>query len=99
MHEKEGVIHRDLKARNMLIDKQLGLVLTDFGFAAYKNIKELNEYKGSRPYMAPEIIVKLKYDGKKVDIFSLGVILFAIVVGKYPFDGADLDNKYYKYIA
>jgi serine/threonine protein kinase len=46
--------------------------------------------------MAPEIIQKKKYDGVAADIFSLGVIMFVLVTGSFPFPQATLDNKYYK---
>jgi len=53
--------------------------LADFGFATSENIHELTKYRGTKTYMAPEIKKGLKYDGEKIDIFSLGVTLFILI--------------------
>lgn len=52
---KIGVVHRDLKLENILVDNKLNLKLADFGFASYNNIKALESFKGTKTYMAPEI--------------------------------------------
>ena len=59
--------------------------LADFGFATNKNIHKLDDCLGTPTYMAPEIISHKKYDGQKSDIFSLGVILFGLVAGMFPY--------------
>ena len=69
--------------------------ITDFGFAT-NNQKSLMSYGGTLSYMAPEIIQHEPYDGQKADVFSLGVILFMSVLGKFPFAKADMDDKLYK---
>lgn len=97
MHRK-GVVHRDLKLENILIDKKLNLKIVDFGFATYKNIKKLQSYKGTKTYMAPEIKKRQNYDGKKVDVFSTAVILFIIVNGIFPFKEATSSDVYYQLI-
>ena len=56
----------------------------------------LRSKKGTLTYMAPEIKLGRKYDGKQVDVFSLGVILFIIVVGIFPFQQARADDYFYK---
>ena len=50
---------------------------------------------GSKPYIAPEILSDNKYDGHKSDIFSIGVILWTLVNGKFPFTEAKLNDSYY----
>ena len=72
--------------------------VADFGFATYKNIKKLNSYRGTLTYMAPEIKESKEYDGRKVDIFSTGVILFIIVHGIFPFREAKPDEYFYNLI-
>ena len=76
MHQTKNVAHLDIKAANLLLDSKLNLKLSDFGFATCENIEQLDEYAGTRPYMAPEIIEGEVFDGRKADIFSLGVLLF-----------------------
>jgi len=80
-----NVVHRDLKLENTLIDENLNIVVADFGFATFKKVDELKSYKGTKTYMAPEIKEGKIYDGKAADIFSLGIILFVIVKGLFPF--------------
>ena len=55
MHEQRGFAHRDIKLGNLLLDKELKLILIDFGYATFAN-NELKDFKGSKPYIAPEII-------------------------------------------
>lgn len=78
MHSK-NVVHRDLKIENILYDDEMNIKVADFGFSTYKQIAKLKSYRGTMTYMAPEIKLGKKYDGRQADIFSLGVILFIIV--------------------
>ena len=95
MNDIKKIAHLDIKSANLLLDEKLDLKITDFGCAAYNQIDKLNEYTGTRPYMAPEIIEGEIFDGRKADVFSLGVLLFQIVVGRFPFSSAkDTDNDY-----
>ena len=75
----KNVVHRDHKLENILVDEQLNLKIADFGFATYKKIDRLKSYRGTMTYMAPEIKEGKTYDGRQIDIFSTGVILFIIV--------------------
>ncbi len=91
----KGVVHRDLKLENILVDDKLNLKVADFGFATFRKIHSLKSYKGTKTYMAPEIKEQKKYDGMQIDIFSTGVILFIIVQGIFPFQEAKNDEYYY----
>lgn len=95
MHSRR-VVHRDLKLENILIDDNLNLKVADFGFACYKNIDALKSYRGTMTYMAPEIKEGKQYKGTHVDMFSIGVILFIIVQGIFPFKEARKEEYFYK---
>ena len=62
IHQK-GIAHRDIKPENILIDDEMNLKLIDFGYAADKNINELNYSCGTQSYMAPEILEEEIYNG------------------------------------
>lgn len=91
----KGVVHRDLKLENILVDDNMNLKVADFGFATYKKINKLQSYRGTMTYMAPEIKEGKTYDGKQIDMFSCGVILFIIVQGIFPFKEAKKDEFFY----
>lgn len=97
MHSKR-VVHRDLKLENILVDDQFNLKIADFGFACFKNIDALTSYRGTMTYMAPEIKIGKAYRGTQVDLFSLGVILFIIVQGIFPFKEARKEEYFYALI-
>ena len=94
----KGVVHRDLKLENILVDENMNLKVADFGFATYKKINKLNSYRGTMTYMAPEIKEGKTYDGRQIDVFSTGVILFIIVQGIFPFKEAKKDEYFYNLI-
>ncbi|CAH6719837.1 serine/threonine-protein kinase Kin4p [[Candida] jaroonii] len=107
LHSK-GLIHRDLKLENLLLDKNKNIIITDFGFVNSYNQNRNDLMKtscGSPCYAAPELVLtQSPYEGKKVDIWSLGIILYAMLSGYLPFDddptnedGSDI-IKLYHYI-
>ena len=92
-----GICHRDIKVDNILFDADFGIKINDFGHA--KEYEPLLEgICGTKKYQAPEIKESKQYDGYKIDIFSLGVTLFALTVGNHGFDSASKDNEYYQFI-
>lgn len=69
----------------------------DFGFAAFCSpTQKLKIFCGTPSYMAPEIVQKKEYDGKAVDMWALGVLLFAMLTGTFPFRGISESDLYYK---
>ncbi|GKT43080.1 serine/threonine-protein kinase ksp1 [Colletotrichum spaethianum] len=136
---KKGIVHRDLKLENLLLDRNRNIIITDFGFAnTFDAEEELSEEEelnlgdrefvkklgldriktngsrkgdlmqtscGSPCYAAPELVVSDSlYTGRKVDVWSCGVILYAMLAGYLPFDDdpanpeGDNINLLYKYI-
>ncbi|KAG6179813.1 hypothetical protein E4U24_005624 [Claviceps purpurea] len=136
---KKGIVHRDLKLENLLLDRNRNIIITDFGFAnTFDPNEELMEEEelnltdretvkrmgldrikpngmrkgdlmqtscGSPCYAAPELVVSDSlYTGRKVDVWSCGVILYAMLAGYLPFDDdpanpeGDNINLLYKYI-
>lgn len=82
-----GVAHRDLKPENILIDKFPHVKVSDFGLCGYIHGQGLmGTFCGSPCYCSPECLSRMKYDGRKSDVWSLGVILFAMVTGEHPWD-------------
>ena len=93
-----NIIHRDIKLENIIIEKGTErLVLIDFGFGdiiQYKNGIEttFDKFCGSPAYVAPEIWDNKVYCGKPVDIWSLGVVIYTITMGKFPYNSDNIDD-------
>eukprot|EP01006_Ploeotia_vitrea_P063756 TRINITY_DN86194_c0_g1_i1.p1 TRINITY_DN86194_c0_g1~~TRINITY_DN86194_c0_g1_i1.p1 ORF type:complete len:339 (+),score=40.79 TRINITY_DN86194_c0_g1_i1:52-1068(+) len=85
IHNK-GIVHRDIKLENMIVDHKNDVKLADFGFAieASRTIK-LQECVGSIHYAAPEVVRGESYNGYQADIWSMGVVLFVLLSGRLPF--------------
>ena len=90
---QQSCVHRDLKLENILLDKHENVKLCDFGFTREYEGKAnyLQTFCGTICYSAPEMLKGEKYAGEKVDVWSLGVILYALLCGELPFDEDD-DN-------
>lgn len=88
-----GVHHRDLKPENILLDESGNIKIADFGLAimAGKDIRSLHKSQtlcGSMPYIAPEVLTfsdNIQYSAAKLDVWSLGIVLFIMLTGKQPF--------------
>ncbi|KAJ9148767.1 Kinase-like protein [Coniochaeta hoffmannii] len=88
---QQSCVHRDLKLENILLDKHENVKLCDFGFTREYEGKAnyLQTFCGTICYSAPEMLRGEKYAGEKVDVWSLGVILYALLTGELPFDDDD----------
>ena len=87
----KSCVHRDLKLENVLLDKNENVKLCDFGFTREYEGKAnyLQTFCGTVCYSAPEMLKGEKYAGEKVDVWSLGIILYALIRGELPFDEDD----------
>ncbi|KAG0209540.1 hypothetical protein BGX28_010238 [Mortierella sp. GBA30] len=107
LHSKH-IVHRDLKLENLLLDRNRNIMITDFGFANQfdSTTRDLMSTScGSPCYAAPELVISDGlYVGSGVDIWSCGVILYAMLAGYLPFDDdpsnpdGDNINQLYNYI-
>ena len=89
-----GIVHRDLKPENLLISKEHLLKIIDFGLSNYfteGQTELLSTPCGSPCYASPEMVAGKKYDGMKIDVWSTGIILFAMLCGYLPFEDKNND--------
>ena len=91
--------HRDIKLENILLDETKTVVkMIDFGFSTcIPHERKVKIFCGTPSYMAPEIVSKIEYSGPPADIWALGVLLFALLCGKFPFKGQN-DKELYSHI-
>ncbi|KAK2725597.1 serine/threonine kinase SAD-1-like [Artemia franciscana] len=86
-----NICHRDLKPENLLLDEKNNIKVADFGMASLQPEGSMLETScGSPHYACPEVIRGDKYDGRRADVWSCGVILYALLVGALPFDDDNL---------
>lgn len=94
---KKKVVHRDLKPENLLLDSHLNIKIADFGLS---NIIQdgvfLKTSCGSPNYAAPEVISGKPYLGPEVDVWSCGIIMYALLCGSLPFDDENIPNLFKK---
>ncbi|KAI9089509.1 hypothetical protein K1719_029114 [Acacia pycnantha] len=95
-----GVTHRDLKPENLFVDENGDLKVSDFGLSALPEQRRSDGMLvtpcGTPAYVAPEVLKKKGYDGSKADIWSCGVILYALLSGYLPFQGENVMRIYKK---
>ena len=82
----EGIIHRDIKLENILINEKGEIKICDFGISKRINKDELlKDCCGTPAYIAPEVLEADPYDGYMADMWSVGIVLYTMLYGKFPF--------------
>ncbi len=87
IHSK-NIFHRDIKLENIILKNKTIIKIIDFGFGTCSpRNKMLNFFCGTPSYMPPEIVMKKDYLGEFADIWSMGILLYTILCGAFPFRG------------
>ena len=91
------VAHRDIKLENLLMDETQNIKIIDFGFSTCMSaFKKIRIFCGTPSYMSPEIVTRKEYSGPPADIWALGVLLYAMLCGTFPFRGATDKELYHR---
>ena len=85
LHNKAGVVHRDVKDENVVLDGEGKIKLIDFGSAAYLKNGPFDVFVGTIDYAAPEVLQGKAYSGKEQDVWALGILLYTMVYKENPF--------------
>lgn len=92
-----SITHRDIKLENLLLDDDKNMKIIDFGFSTcIPNEKRVKIFCGTPSYMAPEIVNKTEYCGPPADVWALGVLLFTMLCGSFPYRGSTDAELYAK---
>jgi len=84
---KKGIAHKDVKLENICLDKKQRPVLIDFGFCEFSSPNQKStRWDGTPEYASPEVLLNLPFDTQKADVYSLGVVLFILLTGLFPFE-------------
>ena len=91
------ITHRDIKLENLLLDEHCNIKIIDFGFSTcIPNERKIKIFCGTPSYMGPEIVNKTEYCGPPADMWALGVLLFTMLSGCFPYRGATDKELYDK---
>lgn len=91
------ISHRDIKLENLLLDDDNNIRIIDFGFSTCIPLdRKVKMFCGTPSYMAPEIVNKTEYCGPPADIWALGVLLFTLLCGGFPYRGSTDAELYSK---
>lgn len=87
---RQGVVHRDIKLENVMVNQEGKVKVIDFGLCDFVEHpqKKCVDSVGSPAYIAPEILTGRPYDGFKADVWSCGVVLYALLFGRFPYSPA-----------
>ena len=84
-----GIVHRDIKDENIIVDQDFTVKLIDFGSAAYTKDGPFGVFVGTIDYAAPEVLNGKPYDGRAQDVWAMGVLLYTIIFKENPFCSVD----------
>ena len=92
---RKGILHRDIKLENILINTENKIKLTDFGLCKVKKYSDeyYTDTVGTARYIAPEILLNSGYD-ESIDVWGIGIVLFMLLTGEYPFNGSEKETIY-----